>query len=134
MAQRIDRAMSKLKKRGVKAAQAGIEKVKQIYQDVKEHHLFAATKEAKQKILRRIVKRTEELIKITKEVIEQVGKRSGRVKLQAAETLKRMVEVSKQLLPQIKSWMKTGKVAAEKSFTWESPRREQSSRDEERSK
>jgi IS5 family transposase len=114
LAQRVDRAMKKLKKRGLKAARAGIEKAEEIYQEVKNHHLFAATKEEKQKILRRIVKKTEELIKITKEVIEQVGKRSGRVKLQAVETLKRMVEVSRRLLPQVKSWMKTGKVATEK--------------------
>ena len=114
LAQRIQRAMNKLKKRGVKAAQAGIEKAQEIYRDVKEHHLFAASKQEKQKILRRIVKRTEELIKITKEVIEQVGKRCGRVKLQAAEKLKQMVKVSRQLLPQVKSWMKTGIVAAEK--------------------
>lgn len=114
LAQRIDRALTKLNKRGVKCAQAGIEKAQEIYQDVKEHHLFAATKEEKQKILRRIVKRTQELIKITKEVIEQVGKRSRRVKLQAAEKLKQMVEVSKQLLPQVKSWMKTGIVASGK--------------------
>lgn len=114
LAQRVERAMKKLKKRGLKAASSGMEMAEEIYQEVKKHHLFAATKEEKQKTLRRIVKKTEELIKITKEFIAQVGKRSGRVKLQAVEMLKRMVDVSRQLLPQVKSRMKTGKVAKEK--------------------
>ena len=114
MAERIERAMKKLRDRGLKGAEAGIEKAKEIYQQVKEHHLFAETTEEKTRILKRIVKRSEELIGITKEVIAQVGKRCGRVKLGAAEKLKRMVEVSETLLPQIKGWMKTGRVAAEK--------------------
>lgn len=114
VADRINRAMKRLRKRGVKAAQDGIEKVKELYTSVKEHHLFAKTKEEKKKILEKIVKKSGELIEITKEVIKQVGTRCGQFKQKAAAKLKRMVEVARELIPQIKHWMKTGKVATEK--------------------
>ena len=114
MAERIERALKKLKAGGVKAAKEGIEQTKQLYRSVKHHHLFAKTKEEKQKILNEIVKQSEELIERTKAVLEQVSERCGRVKQGAAATLKRMVEVSTTLIPQIKQWMKTGRVATEK--------------------
>ena len=114
MAERIERALKKLKARGVKAAKEGIEQSKQIYRSVKQYHLLAKTKEEKKKILDAIVKQSEELIERTTEVLQQVSKRCGRVKQGAAATLKRMVEVSRTLIPQIKQWMKTGRVATEK--------------------
>jgi hypothetical protein len=95
-------------------AQAGIKQATEIYQSVKEHHLFARTKAEKQKLLARIVAQTEALIKTTKEVSEQVSERCGQVKRQVAAKLNRLVEVSQELIPQIKSWLKTGRVATEK--------------------
>jgi hypothetical protein len=114
MAPRVERALKKLRGHGVKAAQAGIKQAEEIYHRVKHHHLFAKTKVEKEKILRQLVKQSEQLVATTKAVIEQVSARCGRVKQQAAATLQRMVEVSWQLLPQIKYWLKTGKVATEK--------------------
>lgn len=114
MAERIERALKKLKARGVKAAREGMEQAKQIYRSVKQHHLFAKTKEEKKKILDEIVKQSEKLIEMTTEVIQQVSERCGRVKQGAAAKLKRMVEVSTTLIPQIKQWLKTGIVATEK--------------------
>jgi hypothetical protein len=114
MAERIERALKKLKARGVRAAKEGIEQAKQIYRSVKEHHLFAKTKKEKKKILDGLVEQSEELLEVTQTVIQQVNERCGRVKQGAAATLKRMVEVSRTLLPQIKQWLKTGIVATEK--------------------
>jgi hypothetical protein len=114
LAERIERSLKKLKARGVKAAREGIEQVKQIYQSVKRHHLFAKTKEEKKKILAEIVAQSEELIERTQEVIHHVSERCGHGKQGAAATLKRMVDVSRTLLPQVKQWMKTGVVATEK--------------------
>lgn len=114
MTERIGRNLKKLAKRGVKLAKTGIAQTKEIYQRVKEHHLFARTPEAKKKVLAEIVKQSTQLIETTREVIKQVSARCGRVKQQAVAKLKRMVEVSRQLLPQIKHWMQTGKVATEK--------------------
>ncbi len=114
MVQRIERALKKLKARGVKAAKEGMEQAKQIYRSVKAHHLFAKTKAEKKQILAVLVEQSEELIERTQAVIEQVSERWGRVKQGAATKLKRMVEVSRTLIPQIKQWMKTGRVATEK--------------------
>jgi hypothetical protein len=114
LAERIERALRKLQKRGVKLAQVGIKQAKEIYHSVKEHHLFARTKVEKQKLLARLVAQAEALSKTTKEVSEQVSKRCGQVKRTAAAKLHRMVEVSQELIPQIKAWLKTGRVATEK--------------------
>jgi hypothetical protein len=114
LAERINRALNKLKRRGVKAAKAGMEKVKEIFTSVKEYHLFAQTKEEKEEGLARIVKKSEGLIKLTKGVIEQVGRRCSQLKQKAAGKLQRLVEVAKKLIPQIKYWMKTGRVARKK--------------------
>ena len=114
MAERIERNLKKLTAGGVKLAQAGIEKAKEIYKSVKQHHLFATTKEERKKLLEHLVKQSAALISTTKGVIQQVSPRCGQCKQKAAAKLQRMVEVSQQLLPQIKQWMKTGKVATEK--------------------
>lgn len=114
LAARIARALQKLKAGGVKMAQAGIENTKELYRSVKHHQLFAKTKAEKQKILHQLLKQSEKLVVTTKAVSESVSKRCGRVKQQAAATLQRLVAVARQLLPQIKYWLKTGKVAPAK--------------------
>ena len=114
LAERIERGLKKLKARGVTATREGIAQAKQIYRSVKHHHLFANTKEEKQKILDEIVAQSEELLARTKAVILQVSGRCGRVKQGAAATLTRLGAVARTLLPQIKQWLKTGKVATEK--------------------
>jgi hypothetical protein len=114
LTERIERALKKLKGRGVKAVQEGLKTAEEIYHRVKHHHLFAKTKEEKKKILHQIVKQSEKLVETTQAVLKHVSKRCGRVKQKAAAKLQRMVEVSRQLMPQIKYWLKTGKVATEK--------------------
>jgi hypothetical protein len=114
LAERIERALTKLKARGVQAAKEGIEQAKEVYRGVKQHHLFAKTKEQKEKILHEIVVQSAALIARTQAVLQHVSARCGRGKQRAAATLRRMVAVAHTLLPQIKQWMKTGKVATEK--------------------
>jgi hypothetical protein len=114
LAQRIERALQKLKARGVQAARGGIAQAREIYQSVKHHHLFAKTKAEKQKILAATVQQSEALIARTQAVLPQVSARCGRVKQQAAATLRRMVAVAHTLLPQIQQWLRTGRVATEK--------------------
>ncbi|MBO0860090.1 MAG: hypothetical protein J2P21_16790 [Chloracidobacterium sp.] len=113
-ADRIKRSLNRLKGRGVKGVKEGMEKVKEIYTNVKKYFLFAKTKEEKDEMLSELVKQSEELIEQTKEVIEQIGKGCSQLKQKAAEKLRRMVEVAEKLIPQIKHWMKTGRVAKEK--------------------
>jgi hypothetical protein len=113
-AERIERSLKKLKAGGVKLAQAGIEQAKQIYHRVKQHHLFATTKEEKREILQQIVQQSEELAETVKEVIQQVSQRCGPVKQGAKARLKHLMEVAGSLIPQIKQWMQTGVVATNK--------------------
>lgn len=114
LAQRIERALQKLKARGVTAAKVGIAQTKQLYRSVKHHHLFAKTTAEKQKILHQLVTQSKKLVATAQAVSKQVSPRCGRVKQQAAATLQRLVAVARQLLPQIQHWLKTGKVATEK--------------------
>jgi hypothetical protein len=113
-AERIERALKKLKGRGGKAAQEGIGQAKAIYRRVKHHHLFAKTKAEKQQVLAELVAQSEVLSELAQTVSQQVSLRCGRVKQRAAAALPRLVEVAHTLLPQIKQWLKTGKVATEK--------------------
>jgi hypothetical protein len=114
LAQRIARALKKLRRRGLKVAQEGLKTAEELSHSVKRYHLFARTKAEKQKVLHQLLQQSAKLVATTKAVSEQVSKRCGRVKQQAAATLQRMVAVARQLLPQIKYWRKTGKVAPEK--------------------
>jgi hypothetical protein len=114
LAERIERALTKLKARGVWVAKAGIKQAQEVARSVKRHHLFAKTTAEKQELLAEIVERSEVLLKLTQAVREQVSKRCGQGKQRAAATLQRMGEVARTLLPQIKQWMKTGRVATEK--------------------
>lgn len=113
-AERIARALQKLKARGVQAAQAGIAQAQEVYRRVKQHHLFAKTQAEKQQILADLVTQSAALHETAQAVIAQVSARCGHVKQRAVATLRRLVAVSHTLLPQIRQWIKTGKVATEK--------------------
>jgi hypothetical protein len=80
LAQRCHRALLKLKKKGVKMAESGIETAKEIYRRVKQHHLFAKTTEERREVLGQIVKQAEKLLVQTKSVIAKVGESAQRVK------------------------------------------------------
>ena len=114
LAERVGRALKKLKQRGVEGAKAGIKQTREMIKKVKEHHLFAKTKEEKTRLLRLLVEQAEVLLEQTRSVIGRVSARCGGFKQRAKARLQRMVEVGEGLLPQIRSWMKTGKVAREK--------------------
>lgn len=111
LAERCARALRKLQKRGVEGAAEALEKTKEIYRLVKEHHLFAAGKEAKEKLLEQMMRRTRELMAQAKQIIKQIGETGGRVVASARGKLKEMGEVAARLLPQIEQWLRTGVVA-----------------------
>jgi hypothetical protein len=113
-AQRIERALNKLKVRGVRAAQAGIEQVKEIYRSVKQHQLFTKTKEERRELIEKMVAQSEELKRRIEQVTQSIGERGGRAKQSAKLKLESLAEIARQLLPQIQHWLRTGKVASEK--------------------
>lgn len=114
LAERCQRALKKLKQRGVRGCQEGIKTAKEIYRKVKEHHLWAKTKEQRRRVLKQIVAHAERLIKQTQAVARAVGQTSDRVCQSAVNTLTAMSQVGRRLLPQVRQWIKTGKVATEK--------------------
>lgn len=114
LAQRCLRALRNLKKKGVKYVKEALEQAKEVIKEVKEYHLFAKTKEKKENRLKRLVSQTEKLIMKTSEVARRVRTGGQRVKLAAVEKLNQMKEVATLLIPQIKHWIKTSKVAAGK--------------------
>jgi hypothetical protein len=113
-AERLGRSFKKLAARGVADAQAGLEKTKEMLRQVKQHHLFAKTKAEKKELLQQLVTTSEEMLKQTQAVIQAVSTRCGQAKQKAAAKLKDLVAVGRRLLPQIKHWLTTGKVAAGK--------------------
>ncbi len=114
IAQRVYRAAVKLKNRGYQHAQAAIEKAKEVFGRVKDYHLFAKTKHAKDQALKKILSHSKQLITSSRQVIKQVGVASTKVAHAAVAKLQQMGEVSGVLIPQIEQWMKTGKVARHK--------------------
>jgi hypothetical protein len=114
LAQRVYRSLVKVKEQGLGAVSKGREKAKEIFQTVKEYHLFAKGKEKKDQLLSQLVEQTKELMTHSQEVIKQVGGSAARVTQSAVVKLERMVEVSAQLLPQILQWLQTGVVATGK--------------------
>ena len=113
-AERLARSFKKLQARGVAGAQAGWEQTKEIVRQVKQHHLWAKTKEEKKQLLTKLVATSEALLQQTKEVMQAVSTRCGQAKQKAVAKLQDMVAVGRRLLPQIKHWLQTGKVAAGK--------------------
>jgi hypothetical protein len=114
IAQRVYRAAVKLKTRGYQHAQAAVEKAKEVFGRVKDYHLFAKSKHAKDQALKKILSHSKQLITSSRQVIKQVGAASTKVAHAAVTKLQQMGEVSGVLIPQIEQWMKTGKVARHK--------------------
>ena len=104
----------KLKNRGDQHAQVAIEKAKEVFGRVKDYHLFAKTKHAKDQALKKNPSCRKQLLTSSRQVIKQVGVASPKVAHAAVAKLQQMGEVWGVLIPQIEQWMKTGKVARHK--------------------
>lgn len=114
IAQRVYRAARRLEQRGFQQAQSAIKKAKELFVRVKDYHLFAKTKPAKDPALKKILSHSKHLLSRSKEVIKQVGAASTKAGQAAVTKLQQMVEVGGVLIPQIEQWMRTGKVARQK--------------------
>src|SRR6266851_5196742 len=109
-AQRCGRALSKLKTRGVLGVEAACEQVQTILRSVKEHHLFAQSKQEKRQVLTRLLTEVGQLIVHTRPMLTRLGQRRDHVTQRATATLVAMHEVAKRLIPQIVQWITTGVV------------------------
>ncbi len=111
VAQRCGRALVKLTTRGVWGVDAALAQVQTILRSVKEHHLFAKSKQAKRQVLTRLLTEVGQLIVQTRPLVARLGQSRDRVTQRATATLVAMHEVAKRLIPQIVQWITTGVVA-----------------------
>jgi hypothetical protein len=110
-AQRCGRALAKLKTQGVLGVEAACAQVQTILKSVKEHHLFAQSKQEKRQVLTRLLTEVGQLIVQTRPMIVPLRQRHDHVTQRATATLCTMHEVAKRLIPQIVQWITTGVVA-----------------------
>ena len=110
-AQRCGRALTKLKTRAVLGVDAALTQVQTILRSVKEHHLFAKSKQDKRQVLTRLLTEVGQWVVQTRRLVQGLGARRDRVTQHAMTTLKAMHEVAKGLIPQIVQWITTGVVA-----------------------
>src|SRR5262245_25235937 len=101
IAQRVYRAAVKLQNRGSPHAQAALEQAKEGFCRVKDYHLFAKTKHAKDQALKQILRHSKHLISRSQQVIDHVGVASNKAIQAAVAKLQQMVAVSGVLIPQI---------------------------------
>jgi hypothetical protein len=114
VAERVVRLVKRVEKRGVEVGVEVIEAVKEVLRLVKEHHLFAKTPERKTEVLARALVATEEMMEAAKAVGRRARARGGAVLEKAAVRLEQLDSFVGRLMPQVLSWMETGKVAAGK--------------------
>lgn len=111
LAERCIRLFEKLKGKGKR----GLSQLQDICGEVvnlcKEHHLFAKTKEEKEKLLRRMIQITQNMLSKSESLAERLTGEAGRVVRNARFQLKQLVSVGQALIPQIQHWLKTGLVA-----------------------
>ena len=111
VAQRCGRALVKLKTRGVWGVDAALAQGQTMLRSVKEHHLFAKSKQAKRHMLTRLLTEVGQLLVQTRPIVARLGQSRDRVTQRATATLVAMHEVAKRLIPQIVQWITTGGVA-----------------------
>jgi len=114
VAQRMGRIASKLKQAGVECAEQLSGKVKEVLRVAKHYYLFARSGEEKTEALKQIVSFSEELLTGSTELIESGMAQTSQVVKSGIKKLKELGKFTKELMPQIKGWMETGQVAAEK--------------------
>ena len=111
VAQRCGRALAKLTRRGVVGVDRALEQVQTILRSVKEHHLFAKSKDEKRQVLTRLLTEVGQLIVQTRPMVARLAQSRDRVTQRATATLGAMHEVAKRLIPQIVQWITTEVVA-----------------------
>lgn len=114
LAQRVGRALTQLKKRGMRGLDSALAQTQTIVRSVKEHHLFTTGREEKRAVLTRILTEVGALMVQTRPLIAELATSSDQVMQSARSRLMAMHEVIKPLMRHIVQWLTTGKVAAHK--------------------
>jgi hypothetical protein len=111
LAQRCGRALRGLGRRGKRLLKSAQGRCQTIIAKAKEHHLFAKTTDRKKELLGQMVRETRRLVSAVEEVVARHQGDVSRGVRSAVGRLRGMLDVAKQLLPQIVYWMRTQRVA-----------------------
>ena len=119
---RLCKALKKSTKEGVKDfVQSSKEllellevNIKTILKKVKEHQLFAKGKEAKTKVLEQVSKEAQELMSSMGQLVHKSKEFACKSIEKMCANFENMEDFLKRLLPQVRHWLDTGKVAKDK--------------------
>src|SRR5262245_47302778 len=107
-------SLRKLHQRGCRTTAAARAKAQAVLRSVKHYHLFAKTKEAKDRMLQQIVHQTQALIVASQVVSQGVQATTSQAVRSAVAKLQQLAAVTHILIPQIQQWLATGVVASGK--------------------
>jgi hypothetical protein len=116
-ARSVGKSFEKIKSSLGGAASSVKEALQSIKEKVKEYRLFAKTKEAKEKLIKKLHVQTGQLVEQVKAGIEKAAGQKESMKMGAKKALVNLEKVSgtmEKLLPQIEHWIRTGIVATGK--------------------
>ena len=89
-------------------------KLKELGKELRKHRLFAKTKEARLKVRAKMSQLTHGLLQDVEDLISEIPKTVAGAKKRAANHMAETYNTMSQLIDQIDSWIKVGKVAKEK--------------------
>jgi len=114
VAQRVIRGCQRLARAGYKGLKTITNAAENIIKKVKEHHLFAKSKEVKAALLQEMCKKTTILLAKCAAARKQIGPVSNAWAISGLNVLKNMENCGRMLIPQVESWLRTGVVAKDK--------------------
>ena len=114
LAQRCLRAAARIGSAATAAVAAVTAAGQQVLRSVKEYHLFAKSQATKQETLKRLLGESETLLEKTRQVADAVRHQGAEVCSRTVATLDRLDQTARALMPQIRHWQETGRVAREK--------------------
>ncbi len=111
LGQRCIRACGRLKKAGRNLGSEVLDHATTLLKKAKHFYLFAKTPEERTETVRAMVRKTDLLLRACDETANRLETAGDSLTQSAVHTFKKMVAVGRELLPQISSWLDTGKVA-----------------------
>lgn len=114
LAERCQRAFTRLKAKGALITNAAISKAQEVIASAKEYHLFAQDRETKEETLGQMLEQVVELQDRSIEVIDSLKESTDRTVASARQKLAEMHDVASTLVSQIIHWLSTGTVAKDK--------------------
>lgn len=120
----VDKAVKGLGRVGLKLVETISRRISKVKKLVRRHRLFAKTTEERKAVTRALLVESEELLGKIAQGLPTLAGVEGKLvgqKRAALERLKKLRETMAALVPQIRYWLKTGRVAAGKIINLKTP-------------